>query len=111
MSLLLSNIDLTVTAYSPRPCETDDTPTITANQTVVREGIVAVSRDIKRHTLYGDYIILLTDEGLDMLEIQDLMHWRWRRKVDKFFFSTEDALKYGRKKGKALILSKLKRDV
>ena len=80
--LLTSSIDVSISAYSPRPCETDNTPFITANQTRVREGIAAVSKDIKDTVEYGSYVILLTDHGIDMFEIQDRMHYRWKRRVD-----------------------------
>ena len=111
LSLLLSDIDLTVTAYSPRVQETNSQPFITANMTRVRKGIVAVSRDIKKFTNYGDYIIILTDDGdIEMLEIQDLMNIRWKMKIDKFFFNTDDAYDFGVKKAKAVFLCKLKKE-
>lgn len=45
---------LTVTAYTPHPNETDNTPTITASMQKVRAGTVAVSRDLfKQGWVFG----------------------------------------------------------
>lgn len=60
----------TITAYSSTPCQTDETPYLTAAGTWVREGIVANNKyslgtKIRIPELYGDKIFV----------IEDRMHW------------------------------------
>ena len=85
-----------VTAYSPSIGQCDSTPFITASNTRVRKGIVALSRDLeKRYGLkFGDEIRL---RGLGVYEFADRMHKRWRNKVDVFMWEKGKAVKFGKK--------------
>ena len=47
-------IPVTITAYSPRKGETDNTPFITASNKRVREGIIALSRDLEEELSIED---------------------------------------------------------
>ena len=103
--ILVYKIPVTVTAYSPRICETDDSPTITASNKKVKEGYVALSRDIeKKYRLkFGDKVYL---EGYGEYQFEDRMHRRKRKQVDIFMHSTKEALKHGRKKSILVIRKK-----
>lgn len=86
---------LIVTSYSPCKKETDDDPFITASMQRVREGTVAVSRDL----FYGGWVFgrQIYIEGYGIFVITDLMHERKTQQIDIFRFNTKEALKFGRK--------------
>lgn len=88
-----------VTAYSSRVGETDSTPFTTALGTKVRPGVVAANwlplgAKIKIPELFGDRIFT----------VEDRMHSRNRDKVDVWFESTEEALRFGVRKARIEIL-------
>jgi 3D (Asp-Asp-Asp) domain-containing protein len=87
-------IEVKVTAYSPTIDQCDDTPFITASNQRVRDGIVALSRDLEKEFKFkfGD---LVTLDGIGVFEFQDRMHPRWERKVDVFMWKRQDALEFG----------------
>lgn len=86
---------LTVTAYSPRKKETDNTPTVTASMDTVRHGGVAISRDLfKRGWSFGKKIYI---EGYGVYEINDLMNERFKNRIDIFMWDTNKAKKSGKK--------------
>lgn len=93
----IKQIPVTVTAYSPRECETDASPFLTAFQVPVEEGIVSVSRDLER--LYGweegDKIVLA---GIGVFKVGDRMNEKWKGRIDIFFFKTAAAKEFGIKK-------------
>ncbi len=96
-----------ITAYNPVPGQTDDTPFITASADYVRDGIVALSRDLER-TLkldFGDIVVLETRAGefLGEFEFQDRMNKRWRNKVDIFMWKVKDARKFGKVPGRMYV--------
>ncbi len=94
---------VTVTAYSPRESETDSTPYITAFQTRVRPGIIAVSRDLfKKGWVEGRKVYI---DQFGVFVIQDLMHHRKRQQLDIFFYSTKEAKKFGVQKTTAILLN------
>lgn len=90
-------VNITVTAYSPKVEECDDTPYVTASQRPVREGTIAVSRDLEKELGWklGDRVYL---DGLGVFEVWDRMHRRWEKRVDVFFFDTNEAKIFGVKK-------------
>lgn len=93
---------VTVTAYSARKVETDDTPTITASMTKVREGTVAVSRDLfNKGWVFGKKIYI---QGYGIFEINDLMHSRYTERIDIFMWSTNKAYNFGKKNLVAALL-------
>jgi len=86
-------IEVVVTAYSSTPCQTDDTPYITAAGTWVRNGIVAANflpfgTKIKIPEIYNDEIFV----------VEDRMHPRSRYHVDIWFPSYWEALDFGTKR-------------
>ncbi|MER3581340.1 MAG: hypothetical protein C4347_00555 [Patescibacteria group bacterium] len=80
----------TITGYSSSPDETDDTPWITAYNTLTKDGIVA-SNDlpfgtkIKIPQLFGDKIFV----------VEDRLNERIRGVIDIWFPSKESALNFG----------------
>ena len=80
---------VTVTTYSITERETDSTPLLTASgfkinpQNPKRHRIIAVSRDLKRKYRFGQRV-RITNAGKYNGEyvIRDLMHHRWKNKID-----------------------------
>ena len=87
-------MDVTITAYSSTPSQTDSTPFITASGQSVGDGIVAnnllpFGTKIRIPELYGDKIF----------EVQDRMHWRkGNNRFDIWFPSYNEAKTFGVKK-------------
>jgi 3D (Asp-Asp-Asp) domain-containing protein len=77
---------------------------ITASGKRVKEGIVAISRDVERslNLDFGDRVLL---HGLGVFEFQDRMASRWRLKADVFMHSNNKARRFGVKRH--IILVKL----
>ena len=101
-------LELTMTAYSSSPDQTDATPFVTASGQRVRDGIVAISRDLERLGLrFGSKVVVTAVGGPScgpaarelvgrVLEVQDRMHRRKRRQIDVWRPSREGALAIGR---------------
>jgi 3D (Asp-Asp-Asp) domain-containing protein len=80
---------VTVTTYTVNESETDSSPTITASGFEVsrtnpkKHRIIAVSRDLKKKLRFGDKVRIT---GIGKLSgvyvVRDLMHSRWKHKVD-----------------------------
>ena len=80
------------TAYSSAVNQTDDSPFITANQTVVRDGLVAANflpfgTRVKIPALYGDKEFVVADR----------MNKRYYKKMDLWMPTYEAAMDYGYK--------------
>ena len=101
-----NTLQVVMTAYSSTEAQTDGTPTITATGAEVREGIIAVSRDLLETQLpYGTkvrVVNLQTEEngcgGFDtgILNVQDTMSPEKTNQVDLWLPTTEQALEWGR---------------
>ena len=88
-----------ITAYSSREEETDDTPLITAAGTKVRPGVVAANwlplgAKIRIPALFGDQVFI----------VEDRMHVRMDGKVDVWFSTTDEALRFGTQVARVEIL-------
>jgi len=87
-------MEITVTGYSSRPEETDDTPFITASGRLVEDGIVAANflafgTKVRFPELFGDKIFV----------VYDRMHERFSEdRIDIWFMTTEEAKNFGIKK-------------
>jgi len=94
-------VKVTATGYSSSPLETDSSPFITASNTMARPGVIALSRDLLRAYNpsapfdFGDRVIL---SGIGEFIVEDSMHHRWKRRVDIWFPSRLEALRFGRRK-------------
>ena len=93
---------LTVTAYSPEPGQTDDTPFVTASNSRVREGIIAVSPDLYAQGWKFGRKVYVKDLGV--FTIEDLMAPRLTNTIDIFMFSTSRAMTFGKKKMRVYLL-------
>ena len=92
-------VKVVITAYSSRVGETDDTPFMTAAGTKVRPGVVAANwlplgAKIRIPALFGDQVFL----------VEDRMHSRMNGKVDVWFSSTDEALRFGTQVARVEIL-------
>ena len=96
----LFRFPVTVTAYSSTRDQTDSTPFVTASNTRVRPGIVALSRDLLREFTpgapfsYGDRVEI---EGVGTFLVEDTMHKRYEKRVDIWFASRAAARRWGRR--------------
>ena len=88
---------VTVTAYSARAEETNSEPWYTADMSLSRVGVLAVSRDILDEIgiEYGDTVIL-GDYG--MFKVHDTMNKRFYRRVDILMGNKKAAQLFGIKK-------------
>lgn len=93
---------VTVTAYTARPEETDDTPNITANNGRVRPGIVAVSRDLfKAGWVFGKKVYI---EKMGVYTIDDLMAQTKTGTLDIFMLDHRQAQSFGKRKLRAFLV-------
>lgn len=91
--ILSDSLKVDVTWYTSSVRETDSTPFITADGSRVRDGIIAVSRNLLDYFTYGDSLYI---EDLGWFEVRDCMHQRWINSVDIWCNDREYALQNGR---------------
>ncbi len=113
--------EVLMTAYNPLPEQTDSTPFESASGKLVKEGYVAISKDLEERFPLGSFIDLVIVCEIDSkgnclesgasqvgdlfrLKIEDRMHSRKKNQIDIFLMCKEDAIRFGRRK--ALLLSK-----
>ncbi len=91
---------VTVTAYSYNGGQ--GRHGLTASGVKVREGMVAVSRDVEKllNLGFGDRVLL---HGLGVYEFQDRMAGRMSKKVDVFMNSDRKAKRFGVKRHIVLV--------
>ena len=91
-------VSITVTGYSSTADQTDDSPLITAMNTTVHPGMLALSRDLLREFTpgapfrFGDIVEL---EGLGVFTVEDTMNPRFSKRADIWFQSREAATRWG----------------
>ncbi len=83
-------VQVTITAYSSRIEETDDTPFITASGGKVRSGVIAANwlpfgTKVKIPKIFGDRIFV----------VEDRMHEKNKNKLDIWFPTTSEAINFG----------------
>lgn len=89
---------VTVTGYSSTRDQCDDTPFTTAANTRVRDGIVALSRDLLRRYnpdapfTWGDRVHI---EGVGEFIVEDSMNARYRQRADIWFPDRPSAAAWG----------------
>jgi len=95
MSVSMSIV--TVTAYHPGAYCPGVPKGLTASGLKVKEGMVAVSRDVERNLNlgFGDRVLL---HGLGVFEFQDRMAARCKKKVDIYLDCTKKARRFGVKR-------------
>ncbi|MCK9578775.1 3D domain-containing protein [bacterium] len=87
----IKRIKVVITAYSSEVEQTDDTPHITANGTLVKDGIVAnnmlpFGTKIKIPSLYGNKVFTVTDR---------MNARKGNYAIDIWFPTTEEAINFG----------------
>ena len=97
----LASIIVDVSVYTSRPQETDDTPYLTADQSLVRRGVLAVSRDVRDEIglKFGQKVLL---DGYGVFEVHDVMNKRYTRRVDIWCSDLRAAMKHGVEEGVTL---------
>ena len=96
----LASTTVTITAYSAREAETDDSPHLTADMSYSRIGLLAVSRDMLAYLDYGQ-IVLLPNYGL--FRVSDTMAKRFTHRVDILHSSPRSARLFGKHINQTLI--------
>lgn len=90
-----------VTGYASNVSETDSTPDINATMTYVRQGSLALSRDLLRTFTpgapfdFGDWVMI---SGIGIFVVDDVMHERWRNCADIWFPDRKQAIRWGRRR-------------
>ena len=82
--------DVIATTYTPSEKETDSTPLITASGFKInpknpkKHRIIAVSRDLKKRYPFGSKVKIkgLGKKYDGVYKVEDVMHSRWRKKID-----------------------------
>jgi 3D (Asp-Asp-Asp) domain-containing protein len=93
---------VTLTAYNAEVSQCDADPLINAAMKTVREGDVAVSRDLfKRGWVFGRKIYI---PGIGIKVINDLMNKRYTNSIDIFMWNKDAAKKFGRINGEAYLI-------
>jgi len=91
-------VKVVATGYSSSIYETDSTPFTTASNTRTRNGILALSRDLlTRYTPgapfdFGDRVHVT---GLGEFVVEDSMNQRWNNRIDIWFPSRLEAIRFG----------------
>ena len=94
---------VTVTAYNPTADQCDDDPLIAASMRKVRQGTIAVSRDLfDQGWVFGRKVRI---EGLGIFEINDLMNKRFTQRIDIFMWDETEARQFGKKNIRAALLA------
>ena len=91
-------VKVVATGYSSSIRETDATPFITASNTRTRNGILALSRDLLRRYTPGapfDFGDRVHVTGLGEFVIEDSMNQRWNNRIDIWFPSRLQAIRFG----------------
>ena len=104
---------LEITAFSPRPQETDSTPWIGAANERMAHGQVAVSWDLyttgwvfyKKVRIECRTVLEIKQGKCGVFTITDLMNKRHRKRIDIFFPSTKKAVKYGLRRRTVALLN------
>lgn len=97
---------VTVSAYTARAEECDNTPEVTADMTPSRIGVLAVSPDMisDGHVTYGDTVALIDGgEFLGVFVIHDTMNRRYTHRVDILHGNVRAALLFGIRQNVELI--------
>lgn len=98
---------VTVTGYSSSSNETDDSPGVTASNTVARSGVIALSQDMLREFTPGapfSFHDRVEIPGLGQFQVEDTMHPRWENRADVWFSSRAEAIDWGRRSRRLYLL-------
>ncbi len=93
---------VTMTAYNSLENQTDSTPWITAAGTRCREGVIA-SNFLPMGTK-----VMIEGFGDRMFVVEDRMNRRYKNRIDIWFRSYGDAIKFGRRTLKFYVVEEVK---
>lgn len=98
------NRAVTLTAYTARSRECDETPEVTAMMVRPRPGrTIAVSRDLfDDGWTFGRSVYIA---GLGVFVVEDLMHRRHTQRIDILMGSVHEARQFGKIAGKAVLIA------
>ena len=91
---------VTVTGYSSNIRETDDSPGLTATNSMATNGVIALSQDLLKQFTPGapfSFHDRVEIPGLGQFRVEDTMHPRWTHRADVWFESRSEALNWGRR--------------
>lgn len=91
---------VTVTAYTSTPEETDDTPFITASNTLVRDGVIAAN-----FLPFGTKVIIPSLFGDKIFVVEDRMNPKKKNFIDIWMPSKYDAIQFGIRRAEIAILT------
>jgi len=95
-----NSMEVTASAYTSTPSETDDTPTLAAWGDTLKPGMkaIAVSRDLIKAGLDHNQAVKISGLEGEYL-VLDKMNKRWKKKIDIYMGNNkEKAKKWGKKK-------------
>lgn len=103
------NRAVTLTAYTARSRECDETPHVTAMMVKPRPGrTIAVSRDLfDDGWTFGRSVYIA---GLGVYVIEDLMHKRHTQRIDILMGTVREANKFGKISGQAVLIAEDKNE-
>lgn len=87
------------TAYNSEVGQTDSSPWTTASGTRCREGVIAAN-----HLPIGTKV-MIEGFGNRVFTVEDRMNKRYNKRIDIWFKSRKDAIKFGVRKVKYLVLA------
>ena len=90
------NVPITVTMYNAEKSQTDSTPFLTASNTHVQDGIIALSKDLEDEfeLKFGDLVWV---SGFPYpFVFADRTHNRMKRRADIFCWSKKEAKAFGK---------------
>jgi len=90
-------INVTATAYSSTPDQTDSDPFITSSGKHVRHGTLALSRDLLPLLPFGTKVWLLVGRQAAEFTVEDTMGPSAKMAVDVWMETREQANKFGRR--------------
>jgi len=93
------SMEVTITGYSSTEDQTDDTPFITASGAGVKQGIAAAN-----WLPFGTKMMIPEIFGNQIFVVEDRMHPKNDDKIDIWFQTREQALRFGVKKAEIEIL-------
>lgn len=104
----VATLTVVASAYSSTPHQTDDSPFITANgEHVYWGGVAANIIDTNgRNIPFGTKLMIPDLFGDQIFTINDRMNRRYKNNLDVWFSNTADAIEFGRKTIKIVIVAK-----
>jgi 3D (Asp-Asp-Asp) domain-containing protein len=105
-----TRLTVTVAAYTTTRGQTDSTPNVTASGLRITSkhhgNIIALSHDLRKHFKFGDRVKIYVGNQVIDAVCEDVMHPKWRKRIDLLLSSTKACRIWGLKKGVILVNAK-----